>query len=84
MGVVLALLNAVTFFSAFRKVISDALEQKYSQLPSAVTYTLLPDALFVVFTIVEEGWIWNVRMRTDFVLKVTNDLEEKYELRPRN
>lgn len=82
MGAVLAFLDAVTFFSRFREFVSDTLSQTYPKISSALVFPLLPDLLFIIFIIVEEGWIWNMRMRTDLVLTVTNDLERKYKISP--
>lgn len=82
MGVVLAILNSATFSNGIRKLISDALARSYPALTSAQISRILPVVLFVFFIVVEEGWIWIMRMRTDFVLKVTSDLEQKYEIHP--
>lgn len=84
MGLVLAVLNAVVFFDDTRVFLASTLTQIYPKISIEQFSAILPLGLFIVFTMVEEGWIWIMRLKTDLVIAVTSDLEEKYQLRPRS
>lgn len=84
MGIILALMDTVTFFTVPRHFISDVSAQIYPKLSSAQFSAILPVAFFVLFTVIEEGWIWLMRLRIDVVLNVTLDLEQKYEIHPKS
>lgn len=83
MGLVLVLLNTVVFFDNARAFLANTLTQLYPKISSGQFSAVLPLGLFMVFTMIEEGWIWIMRLKTDLVIAVTSDLEEKYHLRPR-
>jgi hypothetical protein len=80
MGLVLVLLNTVTFFDAFRQLVSNFLEQRYPAVTSGQFSNVLPVALFALFIVVSEAWIWMMRMRTDLLLNAISNLEQKYKI----
>jgi hypothetical protein len=83
MGIVLIILNAVTFLPQLRQLASGYLGGLMAPLEANLIYMLLPDALFILFVVVAEGWMWNMRLKTAYQLDIANDLEERYTLRPR-
>lgn len=84
MGAVLVVLIMVTFVVSLRGFISHSLVALDGELPdTAQTSALLAPALFLLFTVVEESWIWIRRLRTDLTLSITSDLEEKYKIEPK-
>jgi hypothetical protein len=74
--------DAICFVAVFRQKLSTITQLFLPELPNAVISSLLPDASFIVFIAVAEGWIWMMRAKTRASLYVVDLLKAKYTLTP--
>lgn len=75
----IAATNALLYFQLDRTVAGLVVQG----LPAERLVQLAPAALFVVYVLIAEGWIWLKRMNAYHAVNVLDELAEKFNLRPR-
>jgi len=82
MSIIVLAADAVCFIAVVRQRLSTLAHLFLPDLSNTVISSLLPDASFVVFIVVAEGWIWMMRAKTRASLHVIDLLKTKYTLTP--